>query len=167
MPDRQDLLRVLEALEAKIWDGIAWRHMFGENHPSRANQAGARWNPPGVPAIYCSLDRATALAEGDYAVSVQPLRPTAKRTIYKLHLRLEKVLDLSSGAALLDLGIDGHELSNANHVACQTIGGAVEWLEHDGMLVPSARGAGPNLVVFPRHQTPEADFEVIDSEPVG
>jgi RES domain-containing protein len=165
--DRLDLLRVLEALEAQTWEGFVWRHMFGENHPSRANQLGARWNPPGVPAIYCSLDRATALAEGDYVVSVQPLRPTVKRIIYKLHVRLENVLDLSSSAALLDLGISKGEISNANHVACQRIGGSVEWLQHDGMLVPSARSSGHNLVVFPRHQTAEADFEVVGSEVVG
>jgi len=163
VPDRLDLLRVLEALEAQTWEGFVWRHMFGVNQPSRANQSGARWNPPGVPAIYCSLDRATALAEGDHAVSVQPLKPTATRTIYKLRVRLQKVLDLSSGAALLDLGIDDKEISNDNHLACQTIGGAVEWLEHDGMLVPSARSSGRNLVVFPRRQAAGADFEVVDS----
>jgi RES domain-containing protein len=165
--ERVDLLKVLEALESQEWEGLVWRHMFGANPPSRANHLGARWNPPGVPAIYCSLDRATALAEGDYAVSVQPLRPTAKRTIYKLRVRLERVLDLSSGAALLDLGIGGDEISNDSHVACQRIGGAVEWLEHDGMLVPSARASGPNLVVFPRHRTATADFEIVDSEIVG
>jgi len=165
--DRQDLLKVLEAFDGQAWEGFVWRHMFGKNPPSRANQLGARWNPPGSQRFTASLDRTTVLAEGDYAVSVQPLRPTVKRTIYKLHVRLENVLDLSSVAALLDLGIDQDEISNDNHLACQTIGGAIEWLEHDGMLVPSARSSGRNLVVFPRHQTAEADFEVISSELVG
>lgn len=164
MLERVELLKVLEALENQTLDGFVWRHMFGENHPSRANDRGARWNPPGVPAVYCSLERATAIAEGDYAISVQPLRPTAKRTIYKLHVRLEKILDLSSGAALADLGIGQDEMSNANHAPCQTVGGAVEWLEHDGMLIPSARSSGRNLVIFPRHQTGEADLEVVSSE---
>jgi len=138
--------------------------MFGDNSPTNQNRLGARWNPPNVPAIYCSLDRDTALAEGDYAVAVQPLRPTVKRTIYKLHIRLEKMLDLSSPSRLVELGIDARQLADINHSACQRIGGAVEWLEHDGLLVPSARGSAANLVIFPRKQNTGADFAIIDSE---
>ncbi len=138
--------------------------MFADNYPSRQNVQGARWNPPAVPAIYCSLDRATALAEGDYAIAVQPLKPTVKRTIYKLHVRLEKVLDLSSRSVLLDLGINDQSMGSVDHAVCQRIGGAVEWLEHDGLIVPSARGSGLNLVIFPRKQGAGADFEILESE---
>jgi len=159
-----DVLKVLEALESKPWDGTVWRHMFGDNPPTRENQLGARWNPPGVPAIYVSLNRGTALAEGEHAAAIQPLRPTVKRTIYKLRVRLEKVLDLSSRSVLHELGINEPELANVDHTACQRIGGAVEWLEHDGLLVPSARRAGRNLVIFRRKQRADADFEIIDSE---
>lgn len=161
------LLKLLEALESKAWDGLVWRHMFGDNPPTRQNELGARWNPPGVPAIYASLDRDTALAEGDYAIAVQPLRPTVKRTIYKLHVRLGKVLDLSDRSVLFELGVNERELANVDHTACQRIGGTVEWLEHDGLLVPSARGSGANLVIYPRKQSADADFEIIDSEAVS
>ena len=137
--------------------------MFGENPPNRANQLGARWNPPGVPAIYCSFDRETALAEGNYAVTVQPLRPTVKRTIYTLRVRLEKVLELTDRSILLDLGIGATELSEVDYAPCQRIGGAAEWLENDGLLVLSARGSGMNLVIFPR-KLPDAEFEIVDSE---
>ena len=117
-----DLLKLLEGFESQAWDGLVWRHMFGNNPPTRQNQKGARWNPPGVPAIYCSLDRDTALAEGDFAAAVQPLKPTVKRTIYKLHVRLEKVLDLSNPSVLLELGVNGQELANVDHTACQQLG---------------------------------------------
>ena len=162
-----DLLKVLDSLEGLAWEGSVWRHMFAENHPSRANDAGARWNPRGVGAIYCSLDRATALAEGDYAVSVQSLRPTVKRTLYEIHVRLGKILDLSSGPVLRDLGLDKREISKIDHTACQRIGGAAEWLEHDGILVPSARHSGLNLVIFPRNQGPDAEFEIVGSEVIS
>jgi RES domain-containing protein len=158
------LLKVLDELESRVWEGPVWRHMFAENPPTKANELGARWNPPGVPAIYTSLDRATALAEGDHAVAVQPLRPTVARVVYTLRIRLEKVLDLSSGPILLDLGIGVRELSEVDHVPCQRIGGAAEWLEHDGLLVPSARNQGINLVIFPRRQGPSSEFEIIDNE---
>jgi RES domain-containing protein len=161
-----DLLKLLEKLDSHAWDGFAWRHMFGNNHPSRQNTLGARWNPPAVPAIYCSLDRAIALAEGEHAIAVQPLRPTVKRTMYKLHVHLERMLDLSSRSVLLELGIDDQALTSVDHVPCQRIGGAVEWLEHDGLLVPSARGSGANLVIFPRKRRAE-DFDVIESAMVS
>jgi RES domain-containing protein len=161
-----DLLKLLEKLESRVWDGLAWRHMFGENQPTRQNVLGARWNPSGVPAIYCSLDRATALAEGEYAIAAQPLRPTVKRTTYKLHVRLENILDLSSRSMLLELGINDQALAGVDHAPCQRIGGAVEWLEHDGLLVPSARGPAANLVIFPRKQGSGTDFEVIENEVV-
>jgi len=160
----QELLKLLEAIESRTWDGLVWRHMFANNPPTRANELGARWNPPGVPAIYCSLDHATALAEGNYAVAVQSLRPTVKRTIYNLRVHLEKVLDLSSRSKLLELGIGEVELSDVDHTGCQRIGGAVEWLEHDGLLVPSARTSGLNLVIFTRKRGPATDFEIVGSE---
>jgi len=50
------------------------------------------------------------------------------------------------------------------HAACQMIGGAVEWLGHDGLLVPSARSEGTNLVIFPNKQTPDYRFEILESE---
>ena len=160
-----DLLKFLEAIESKPFEGEIWRHMFADNPPTRQNSLGARWNPPGVPAIYCSLERETAIAEGDFAVAVQSLRPTAKRTVYKLYVRLNKVLDLSQPAVLREVGVREKDLSDADHETCRRIGGAVEWLEHDGLLVPSARRVGAiNLVIFPRKQTAGADLEVLGSE---
>jgi RES domain-containing protein len=159
-----ELLKRLEALESRTWDGLVWRHMFADNPPTRPNESGARWNPPGVPAIYCSLDRVTALAEGDHLVASQSLRPRVKRTIYNLRVHLEKVLDLLSRSRLLELGIGETELSDVDHAGCQRLGGTVEWLEHDGLLVPSARRSGVNLVIFTRKRGPGADFEIVSSE---
>lgn len=159
-----ELLKLLEALESRTWAGRVWRHMFADNPPTRANEKGARWNPPGVPAIYCSLDRETALAEGEYVVASQPFRPKVKRTIYILQVRLEKVLDLSNPARLFELGIGEADLADVDHAACQRVGGAVEWLEHDGLLVPSARSSGVNLIIFPRKQGPGADLELLEDE---
>jgi RES domain-containing protein len=161
-----ELLKLLEAFQSRTWEGSVFRHMFGDNPPTRANDKGARWNPPGVPAIYCSLDRATALAEGEYLVGLQPFRPSVKRTIYTLRVHLEKALDLSNRSRPLELGIGVAELSDVDHATCRTVGGAVEWLEHDGLLVPSARNSGVNLVVFTRKSGPGLDLEIVDSEVV-
>jgi len=68
---------------------------------------------------------------------------------------------------LLELGFNKQELANVDHAACQRIGGAVEWLEQDGLLVPSAWNSGVNPVIFTRKQGAEADFEIIEKEIVS
>ena len=47
-----------------------------------------------------------------------------------------------------DLGIGQDEMSNANHAPCQTVGGAVEWLEHDGMLIPCRPGVPGGILSY-------------------
>jgi RES domain-containing protein len=159
--------RVIEAL-AQIhpdrWHGVVYRHMFARLPPDRENTLGARWNPPEVPAIYTSLSRQGALAEAEYQMEMEPLRPRARRSIYRIELQLASVIDLSAEMSLRELGLDLADLASLSHVACQRIGGAVEYLEHDGMIVPSARSASMNLVIFPNRQTPSYRFKVLDFE---
>jgi RES domain-containing protein len=134
--------------------------MFGDNPPDRENVRGARWNPPQIPTIYTSLERHVAIAEGDYAISVQPRRPTAERRLYPIHVRLMSVIDLRDRPLLRELGIGEPELAGLDHTACRQLGGAVEWLQHDGLLVPSARAPGANLVIFMANMTdPSSRFE--------
>lgn len=56
------LLDALEAREMSDWHATAWRHVFEGTRPLRPNERGARWNPPGTEALYCSLDADTAIA---------------------------------------------------------------------------------------------------------
>jgi RES domain-containing protein len=84
----QRLLDAVAALPTTKFESQAWRHMFGDNPPELANTGGARWNPAGVDALYASLDRETAIAEGDFRVQLEPNRPRAKRTVYRLSVRL-------------------------------------------------------------------------------
>jgi RES domain-containing protein len=139
--------------------------MFASYPPERENTLGARWNPPQVPAIYTSLARETALAEADYQISMEPLRPVVRRTIYCIQVSLQSVLDLSVVGALAKLGVNEPELAAIDHAACQRIGGAIEWLGHDGLLVPSARITdGVNLAIYPNQQGPSYEFRVLDCE---
>jgi len=45
---------------------------------------------------------------------------------------LEKVRRFLERCGTVDLGIGRDDISNANRSHGQTIGGAVEWLEHEG-----------------------------------
>lgn len=158
------ILDILQGLQAREWRGTVYRHMLANYPPDRDNTRGARWNPPGTAARYTSLEKETALAEAEYLLSSQGRRPRAVRTLYSISIQLLNVLDLTSRELLTRLGITGSRLRAADYSDCQAIGGAVAWLGHDGLLVPSARHAGTNLVIYPINTDPDMEFEVIDRD---
>jgi RES domain-containing protein len=162
-----ELLDRLQAIEATPWSGHAFRHMFGDYPPDAENTRGARWNPPGVAAIYTSLAWEGALAESEHQIAVQPIRPRARRTIYTLELTFARILDLTDTRLLESVGVGPNQLTADDMLACRQLGGAVHWLEHDGMLVPSARSSNTNLVIFPANQSAGARFEILTAEPAG
>ena len=157
------LLDRLEQLGSQEWEGVIYRHMFGAYPPSRQNTLGARWNPREVATLYASLERETALAEAEYRISLEPFRPKARRTLYSISMRLDRVVDLTDPDALAQVGITEVELVADDFAACQKVGGAVQWLGNDGLLVRSARAEGTNLVIYPINNY---DFEVVGSEEI-
>ena len=78
-------------------------------------------------------------------------------------MTLQAVGDLRDVATLGSMGVGATELGRWPPTECQRVGGAAAWLQWDGLLVPSARADGLNLVVFPDHMNPDALLEVIDS----
>lgn len=160
----RETIQALEKFTPTPWNGIVYRHMFADFPPERENVRGARWNPPQIPAIYTSVGRETAIAEADYYIGLQPIKPRARRIVYRIQVTLASVLDFSDLRTLAKLGLNDEVLASIDHSDCQRVGGAVEWLEHDGLLVPSARTEGVNLVIFPNRKTPDFRFDVLDSE---
>jgi RES domain-containing protein len=144
------------------WDGLVFRHMFGDIPPARSNIAGARWNPPGLETIYTSCEPATALAEAEYSIATNSLRPKAKRVLYTIRLVLSSVLDLRDIARLSQLGINTAALGSDDMGDCRRLGAAVSWLRYEGMLVPSARReGGTNLVIY--RQDLSGTFEIVET----
>lgn len=154
----------LEAVEPAPWEGVAVRHMLAGHSPEKENTRGARWNPPGTAAIYLSTTRNGALAEAEYHLALQMPRPRARRTMYEVNITLDSVLDLTDGTLLAELGISSADLEDPTMDACREVGGAAAWLEHDGILVPSARSSAVNLVVYPTNRETTAVFEVVSEE---
>lgn len=161
------LLDKLQSLEFGPWAGVAYRHMFGTNDPLSENSRGARWNPPEVPAIYASLERDTAMAEAEYQISQQPIRPRIKRIMYTVNVSLGSVLHLVSPESMATLGVPGENIARIDWTFCQPVGGAVEWLGHDGLMVSSARAEGINLVIYPNQFRQESLLDVIGSEDIS
>jgi RES domain-containing protein len=161
---------LLDALQRAHWGPLeveAWRHMFGRHLPDQENTSGARWNPPGVAAIYLSCTREGAIAEGDHAIAVQPLRPRARRFIYAVQVTVANVLDLRDTTTLHDIGLTQDDIADDDLSACQEVGAAVDWLEHDGLLVQSARSSAMNLVIYPAHRLSGAVFDHGDGEEIS
>lgn len=97
--------------------------MFNDNPPELANTRGARWNPAGLVAIYASERRETAIAEGQHAIDMQPLRPKARRYVYQLRVSATKALRIRR-SDLADLGLTGADLESTDFSACQRVGAA-------------------------------------------
>lgn len=160
------LLDALEALPTRNFTGHVWRHMFNDYPPTRINTSGARWNPPTVGAIYCALERDTALAEGQHLVDIQPRRTFAQRVLYELDAHITELVDLTGPDGLRSVGLTREDLLSDDYGACQRVGGAAAWLGRGGLLVPSARRDGDNLVVLIDAVGPDADLEVVAREVV-
>ena len=160
MLDSAKLPERLKALPFGSWQDTAFRHMFGSYPPDRENTSGARWNPAGVAAIYASLTREGALAEAEYQLAVQPIRPRARRSIYELAVELSSVLDLTDRMLLAGLGVDEYGLRAEDMLACREVGGAAASLSCDGILVPSARSEAINLVIFAANLGDGTHFDV-------
>jgi RES domain-containing protein len=158
------VLDLLQAVDPAPWEGVAFRHMFAGHPPDKENNRGARWNPPGTGAVYLSTIRDGAIAEAEYHLSLQTPRPRARRTLYDVRITLDSVLDLTTPDLLADLGIGPAELDDPGMEGCMEVGGAAAWLEHDGILVPSARSSAVNLVIYPANTQPTSWFDVIAEE---
>jgi len=160
------ILELLESLAHESWTGHAWRHVFGRVNPLHANSLGARWNPKGVLALYTSLSRKGALAEGDHLISRQPVPPSKPRYLYKIGVNLGKVIDLGTLAKLAPVGIDESDLAADDFDDCPMVGGCVAWLERDGLIVPSARSDAKNLVIFTQNLEVGSELHVVSKEPI-
>ena len=162
------LLDALERLDTESWQGRVFRHMLGSASPELANVRGARWNPPGTSALYTSLAETTAKAEGDHLIAMQPVSPRAPRTIYELEIAVANLLDLTDTARLAVIGIAEDDFDSIPWESCQRVGGAVAWLGHDGLLIPSVRGGGgSNFVIFTANQPAGTEIAVRSSHGVN
>lgn len=155
------LLDTIERLETVVVEDVVYRHMLGDISPARANTRGARWNPPDVAAIYTSFARETALAEANYHLSLQVPPMRVRRMIYRIRVKLRVVTAVPDTNLLLQLGVD----SSSELATCQRVGGAVASLGRDGLIVPSLRHRGLNLVIYPgRGEVEPSQFQILDSE---
>ncbi|MSR59699.1 MAG: RES domain-containing protein [Planctomycetaceae bacterium] len=126
-----------------------------------SRKVGARWNPPGIAAVYFSLSPEAALAEtlAYFRYYGFPIAQAMPRVFVALTIRLSAVLDLTNGRVRRRLQIsetsmlksDWRKIASTGAVPLtQLVGHAAYAAGWEGLRVRSAAHPdGVNLVVFP------------------
>ena len=164
MNEDQQLLERLAALPVKPRIGTVYRCMLAGASADCENIRGSRWNPQNISAIYTSLSREGAIAEIEYRLSLEPpiKRKTIRKAVYTIRVELEKTIDIYADALWMKFGVTNTMLAGIDHSVCQKIGAQVDWLELEGVVVPSARHAHGNLVIYPSNSGEKYKFEILD-----
>jgi hypothetical protein len=146
----RELLDALESRAAEAFSGEVWRVTAKGRDALRGSAAGGRWSPQGeFEVLYTSLARAGALAEIGYRLSLEPVWPSRlEHEIHRITARTANSLRLADMASLSALGVDAARYAGFEYAATQAIAAAAHFLDFDGLIVPSARSAELNLVVF-------------------
>ncbi len=143
------LLDALDACSREAFEGCAWRVVREGRDPLQGSPSGARWDPGTFDVLYTALERDGALAEIHFHLSRQPVFPSTVRfTLYELSVRVRDLLRLPDAASLERFGIDRDRFAELIYARTQEIGDAARFLGFSGLIVPSARWGGLNLVLF-------------------
>jgi hypothetical protein len=100
-------------------------------------------------------------------MSLEPVWPSRLRhDLHELTVQTSKTLNLTDLTRLEVFGVDVRTYRGVNYETIQAIAAAAHFLEYDGLLVPSARYDGTNLVIFPDRLPPNGTVVSVGSEPV-
>ena len=148
-PHDQVLLDALDHLAPAPYNGAVWRATWATRDPLRGSSAGGRWTPANsFEALNTSLESDGAMAETYYHLSRAPVFSSAHLKLHKLNVQTKSTLDLRDLTQLETLGVERAILRTTQYHQTQAIGSAARFLEYDSLLVPSARWACANLVLF-------------------
>ena len=131
-----------------------------------ARRFGGRWNPPRTfPVVYCALEPETADAEAARSRARAAMRgdPSNRTDLREIDVSLTRVLDLTRKAHRDQLGITLDELAAEDPAVARSIGDAAHHLGFEGVLAPSATGAGTVLAVFVDILSAASSIEVVDN----
>lgn len=159
------ILDALDAIDPESFEGEVWRIVRKGRDALRGASAHGRWGTGGeFEVLYASLTRDGALAEVGHRLSLEPIWPSLlEHEIHSIAARTERTLRLADVASLGPMGVDITRYEDLDYGATQAIAAAAHFLEFDGLLVPSARAACSNLVIFLDRILPGA-LEVTSSE---
>lgn len=158
-----DLLDRLDELPRVGVQETAWRVVRSERDPLQCGPSFGRWDLGRFDVLYTALESGGALAETHFHLSRQPVFPSTLRfTLHRIEVTTRSTLKFADLRALEPLGVDGDKYSGLLPERTQELGDAAAFLGFDGLIAPSARWHGLNLVVFCDRLNPE-DLRLEDS----
>lgn len=156
-PRDNRLLDAIEALPWESWSGTVWRVVREGRDPTQCSAVGGRWDDRSFEVLYTSTHPDGARAEMYFHLSRgQPVIPSQLRYgLHEMKVSLEACVRIASLDVLAGLGLRmsafgqlSYSERQAEYPRSQEIAEAAHFHGRDGLLVPSARSAHPNLVVF-------------------
>jgi len=160
------LIDALEYHPVEAFRGTVWRVTRAGRDALYGSTAPGRWSPgEDAPVLYTSLERHGALAEIGFRLSLEPVWPSRiAHEVHRVAAGTERSLRFADVTSLTPLGVDAARWQGFDYTATRAIAAAAHFLEFDGLIVPSARAACHNLVVF--LQKPGITLRVEDTQPV-
>ena len=152
----RSILDALEAIDPEPFVGEVWRVTRTGREALRGSTANGRWSPSGAEfeVLYTSLERAGALAEIGYRLSLEPVWPSRlEHEVHLIEVETERTLRFANLESLAPLGVEIARYHTFEYQATQAIAAAAYFLEFDSLIVPSARFHCPNLVIFTERAT--------------
>ena len=162
------ILDALESFGGEAFDGAVWRVSRRAAEPLRGTSSRGRWSPSGeFEVLYTSLEKDCALAEIGYRLSLEPVWPShLLHDLHNIAIRCARILNLSELPRLASLGVDVAQYRSFDYSATQALAAAAHFLEFEGLLAPSARYEGVNLMLFLDRIAPVTRLEILATEPV-
>ncbi|MGH2742674.1 MAG: RES family NAD+ phosphorylase [Thermoleophilaceae bacterium] len=170
------LAAAVDGLAPAALSGEAFRHVAENRHPlsgAGARSLGGRWNPrESFATLYLALERETVVREFFRLARRMGLAPEdfLPRRFYRYSFELSGLLDLREAEARAAVGLSERSIASDDLGPCQAVGEAAHYLGREGVVAPSATGAGTVLAVFFDRLTAgsfvhDLDYETWESPP--
>lgn len=161
------LLDLVGAIEGQPFDGTMWRVVRQGRDVLDGSRGSGRWNTADMSVLYGAAERDGALAEINFHLSRgQSVFPSRMRhDVFELAVKARQTLVLADMAQLKALGVEDSRYREMLYDRTQEIGAAAAFLGFDGLIVPSARWACQNIVLFLDAINLE-EIRTVSSEPV-
>ena len=160
-----DLLERLEGFDKEPFEGIVHRVVWSDGSPLQGSSVPrGRWNSPdsGFEVLNTSLASEGAGAEFEAFWSLFQERPDRQASRWKLRVRLKSVGELDF-EQLYELGVGQADYRGRDYSRTQEISDALNYLGCDGLIVPSARYDGRNLVIYVQNLDKDRFLEEVES----